>query len=78
VEKTKFNHDSFILKFALPEGKTSGIDLGGCVAFVATIDGESVSRKYTPISDINQRDTVDFVIKVYRPTADFPKGGKMT
>jgi Oxidoreductase FAD-binding domain len=56
----------------LPDGKTSGIELGGCVAFVATIDGESVSRKYTPISDINQRGTVDFVIKVYRPTVDFP------
>ena len=37
-----------------------------------------LKRKYTPISDINQEGTVDFVIKIYRAHADFPEGGLMS
>lgn len=78
VEKIKVSHDSYIFKFGLPEGKTFGAPLGAHCKFFAEIDGEMCRRSYTPISDVQQRGTVDFVIKVYRPTAEFPKGGKMT
>jgi ferredoxin-NADP reductase len=78
VEKTKVSHDSYILKFELPEGKTFGVPLGGHCKFFAEINGSQVGRSYTPISDVSQTKTADFVIKVYRPTAEFPKGGKMT
>jgi len=31
------------------------------------IDGEEISRKYTPISPVCQQGCVEFLIKVYRP-----------
>jgi len=78
VEKTALNHDSYLFKFGLPEGKTLGLPVGGCIKFFAQINGEEVSRSYTPITDVRDTNTVDIVIKIYRPTAEFPEGGKMT
>lgn len=78
VEKSLLNHDSYIFKFGLPEGKTFGVPLGAHVKFFAKINGVTCARSYTPISDVLQRETADFVIKVYRPTAEFPQGGQMT
>ena len=37
-----------------------------------------MSRKYTPISWIDQRGEFDMLIKIYRPTSKFPEGGLMT
>jgi cytochrome-b5 reductase len=43
-------------------------------------DGDIVSRKYTPTSEISNRGFVDFVIKIYRKNVHprFPEGGVMT
>lgn len=43
-------------------------------------EGEEVSRKYTPISPIDQTGTFDLLIKVYHKNIhpDFPEGGKLT
>lgn len=79
VEKDKINHDSYIFKFGLPPGKTFGVPLGAHVKFFVFIEGfGKVGRSYTPVSDVQQTGTADFVIKVYRPTPEFPDGGKMT
>ena len=40
VEKTQVSHDSYIFKFALPEGKTFGVPLGAHVKFFAEINGK--------------------------------------
>ena len=71
--------DSCVFKFANP-GQTLGIAIGQHVRFKADINGEVVTRKYTPISDVLQRGTIDFVIKFYRKNEhpDFPDGGLMT
>lgn len=47
---------------------------------IAQIDGETVSRKYTPLDLIDHRGTFETVVKVYRSNhhMDFPKGGRMT
>ena len=48
--------------------------------FKAEINGETVTREYTPFSDILQTGTVEFVIKFYRRDEHpkFPNGGLMT
>jgi len=37
-----------------------------------------VSRKYTPISPINECGRALFAIKIYKKTEEFPDGGKFT
>lgn len=44
----------------------------------ANIDGEEVSRKYTPISSIHTKGKVEVLIKVYYKNEIFPNGGKMS
>ena len=41
-------------------------------------EGNSINRPYTPISRVDETGMVRFVIKVYRPTKRFPKGGQMS
>jgi ferredoxin-NADP reductase len=42
------------------------------------INGKLISKKYTPISKVNDKGKVEFVIKIYRPNEEFPAGGKFT
>lgn len=65
-EKIELSHDSYLFKFELPDGLTFGCPLGGHVKFIAEIDGKKCSRSYTPVSDVLQTGSTDFVIKVYR------------
>jgi len=37
-----------------------------------------LKRKYTPVSDVTREGTVDFIIKIYRKTEEFPEGGLMS
>jgi hypothetical protein len=43
-------------------------------------EGEEISRKYTPISRIDQKGSFDLLIKIYfkNKHEDFPEGGKLT
>lgn len=43
-----------------------------------SVQGELVQRAYTPVSQTNACGFLDLLIKIYRRTADFPDGGKMT
>jgi nitrate reductase (NAD(P)H) len=83
----KITHDTYIFSYAFDkEDMTFGLPIGGHVIFSANIktkahpEGELVCRKYTPISRINQKGHVDFVIKVYRAGGHpkFPEGGIMS
>jgi ferredoxin-NADP reductase len=64
----------------LPDGLTFGCPLGAHVKFFATIGGSRCGRSYTPVSDVLQTGTADFVIKIYRAgeNSEYPEGGKMT
>ncbi|ODV81903.1 ferredoxin reductase-like protein [Suhomyces tanzawaensis NRRL Y-17324] len=67
------SHDSKVLVFHLPEkDHVSGLVTASCVLtkFV-TPKGNNVIRPYTPISDVDQKGTIEFVIKKY-------EGGKMS
>jgi len=78
-KKEKISHDTYIyeLEFPNPEWK-SGLWVGGHFIFHAEIDGKWISRKYTPISPINQKGKATLVIKIYRSNEEFPAGGKFT
>jgi len=55
-----------------------GLPVGGHVFFHLDLNGEFISRKYTPVSMVNEKGRVAFVIKVYRKNEEFPLGGKMS
>lgn len=77
--KIELSHDSFMLDFALPTTEhVLGLPTGKHMFFSANIDGETVLRRYTPISSDFDVGCVKFVIKAYKPIKQFPKGGKMS
>jgi len=87
AKKTKITHDTYIYRYSFNDPDwTFGLPCGNHVIFTATFptkekpEGETVSRKYTPISEVQNTSFVDFVIKVYRSGVHprFPDGGKMT
>uniref|UniRef100_A0A7S4NA60 Nitrate reductase n=1 Tax=Odontella aurita TaxID=265563 RepID=A0A7S4NA60_9STRA len=77
--KTVLSHDTYLLDFALPTKEhVLGLPTGKHMFLSAKIDGETVMRRYTPISSNYDVGCVKFVIKAYRPTERFPRGGKMS
>jgi nitrate reductase (NAD(P)H) len=77
--KTVLSHDSFMLDFALPTpDHILGLPTGKHMFLSAVINGETVMRRYTPISSNYDVGCVKFVIKAYRPCERFPNGGKMS
>jgi len=77
--KTVLSHDSFLLDFALPSPEhILGLPTGKHMFLSASIKGETVMRRYTPISSNYDIGCVKFVIKAYRPCDRFPNGGKMS
>uniref|UniRef100_A0A7S4S2G2 Nitrate reductase n=2 Tax=Ditylum brightwellii TaxID=49249 RepID=A0A7S4S2G2_9STRA len=78
-KKTQLSRDSFLLDFALQSPEhVLGLPTGKHMFLSATINGELVMRRYTPISSNYDVGCVKFVIKAYPPCARFPKGGKMS
>jgi len=78
-EKIVLSHDSILLDFALqtPEHML-GLPTGKHMFLSAEIKGETVMRRYTPISSNYDIGCVKFVIKAYRPCERFPNGGKFS
>jgi nitrate reductase (NAD(P)H) len=78
-EKITLSRDSYLLNFALPTPQhILGLPTGKHVFISAKIDGETVLRRYTPISCNHDVGCIKFVIKAYRPCERFPEGGKMS
>ena len=77
VEKIQMSSDTYQFVFGLPKpDEVLGLPVGGHVFFHCKDEnGEVISRKYTPISPVNERGRVIFLIKLYLPSDDFPKGG---
>jgi nitrate reductase (NAD(P)H) len=77
--KTQVTHDSFILEFALQTSDTVlGLPTGKHVFLCAAINGETVMRRYTPISSNFDVGCIKFIVKAYYPCTRFPQGGKMS
>ncbi|CDW86628.1 nadh-cytochrome b5 reductase 1-like [Stylonychia lemnae] len=79
-EKIALTHDTNKFIFKLPdENQVLGLNVCGHLIFHLPLeDGDSISRKYTPVSQLNERGTVTFVIKTYKKCDEFPNGGKMS
>ena len=81
AKKIKITNDTFIFRFTFNDPElTFGLPIGNHVRFKAKINGEDVTRKYTPITDVLHKSYVDFVIKIYHKNVHpkFPEGGVMT
>ena len=77
--KTVLSHDSFMLDFALQSPEhVLGLPTGKHMFLSNEIAGETVMRRYTPISSNYDIGQVKFVIKAYRPCDRFPVGGKFS
>jgi nitrate reductase (NAD(P)H) len=78
--KVVLSRDSFILDFALPTDEhVLGLPTGKHLFLSAKINGETVLRRYTPISSNHDIGCLKFVIKAYPPCPPrFPEGGKMS
>jgi nitrate reductase (NAD(P)H) len=78
--KVVLSRDSFMLDFALPTADhVLGLPTGKHLFLSAVINGETVLRRYTPISSNYDVGCVKFVIKAYPPCPPrFPIGGKMS
>jgi nitrate reductase (NAD(P)H) len=77
--KIVLSRDTILLDFALPTPEhILGLPTGKHMFLSAKIDGETVLRRYTPISSNYDVGCVKFVIKVYYPCERFPNGGKMS
>jgi cytochrome-b5 reductase len=66
VEKERLSPNVFRFVFQLPDPEdVVGIPIGQHVAIKATIDGQSISRSYTPISNNLDRGRMELLIKCY-------------
>ncbi|KIJ15906.1 nitrate reductase [Paxillus involutus ATCC 200175] len=77
----RVNHDSYLYRFALPkEEQPLGLPVGQhvFVRLKRKDTGEVVQRAYTPVSREGAVGFIDFLIKLYLPSREFPAGGKMT
>lgn len=74
-------HDTVRFVIELPSADhVLGTKPGQHFWVIEQMDGETVSRKYTPLDLVDHRGTFETVVKVYRSNhhKDFPKGGRMT
>lgn len=77
--KVTLSRDSYMLDLALPTPEhVLGLPTGKHMFLSAKINGETVLRRYTPITSNHDIGCVKFVIKAYRPCERFPEGGKMS
>eukprot|EP00547_Thalassionema_nitzschioides_P003977 CAMPEP_0194202222 /NCGR_PEP_ID=MMETSP0156-20130528/2296_1 /TAXON_ID=33649 /ORGANISM="Thalassionema nitzschioides, Strain L26-B" /LENGTH=867 /DNA_ID=CAMNT_0038927653 /DNA_START=77 /DNA_END=2680 /DNA_ORIENTATION=- len=77
--KVTLSRDSYMLDLALPTPEhVLGLPTGKHMFLSAKINGETVLRRYTPITSNHDIGCVKFVIKCYRPCERFPEGGKMS
>lgn len=66
VAKIELAPNTYKFVFELPTPNTVlGLPIGQHVSIAATIDGKTVSRSYTPVSNNADKGTLDLVIKCY-------------
>lgn len=81
IDKVQISPDTYNFRFGLPSGDHAlGLPTGHHVVIHASVNGEPVKRKYTPVTSDEDRGYFDMVIKVYKAGVNdrFPDGGKMS
>jgi len=62
---TKASHNTKLIRFEIPHGKSLGLPIGRHISIKAEVDGNSVIRAYTPTSRPDQTGFFDLVVKNY-------------
>ncbi|KAI0117683.1 hypothetical protein GGR51DRAFT_262805 [Nemania sp. FL0031] len=66
VKKDLVAPNTYLLAFELPTpGSVLGLPIGQHVAITATVDGQAVTRSYTPVSNNADRGVLELIIKCY-------------
>ena len=75
------SHDSIRVRLQFPNPEwIIGMPVANHIKFFSkpSTEGEAIiCRPYSPITPINTKGYIDFVIKCYPITEEFPAGGKM-
>lgn len=62
---TDISHNTKLLKFEIPFGKSIGLSIGRHISVRAEVDGNKVIRAYTPTSRPDKRGYFDLLVKAY-------------
>ncbi|XP_060081713.1 NADH-cytochrome b5 reductase-like [Ylistrum balloti] len=62
---SRVTKDTQIYRFHLPMGRSLGLKLGQHVILRGVVDGDVVTRQYTPVSDVKVTDYFELLIKLY-------------
>lgn len=65
LQISKISHNTKLIRFEIPHGKSLDLPIGRHVSVQATIDGLKVTRAYTPTSRTDQKGYFDLLIKRY-------------
>ena len=61
----KVSHNTCLLRFEIPHGKTLGLTIGRHISVRGEVDGNKVIRAYTPTSRTDQQGYFDLLVKRY-------------
>lgn len=79
IGKDLITHDTYNFELEFPDPDwIFGLPAGMHIMFHATVNGCSLSRKYTPVSLVNKKGSANFPIKIYRKHPDWPGKGLFT
>lgn len=79
LARKTLTHDTDMFTFKLPTPEhVLGLPTGQHVHLQTEVDGKKLVRVYTPVSSDDDKGIMEMVIKLYRPNAVFPEGGKMS
>jgi len=81
IEKEEISPDTRRFRFELPSADhILGLPIGQHIFLTALIDGELVTRPYTPVTSDDDVGFMDLVVKVYMRNVHpkYPEGGKMS
>jgi cytochrome-b5 reductase len=74
IERTQVSPTSAVLRFGLPDPtKPLNLSTCACILATATMNGEQITRPYTPISTNAEAGHFDVLVKHYGPTAHMSK-----
>lgn len=65
LQVTKISHNTRLIRFEIPFGKSLGLPIGRHITVRAEINGNKVMRAYTPTSRPDQCGYFDLLVKVY-------------
>src|SRR3990167_9269835 len=76
-QKKQISPDSYMLLLGYDKEKVLGVPPGRHLR-VHFPDNMEDGRTFTPLHDLDEAGVCHLMIKVYRPTPEFPNGGKLT